>query len=192
MSYNPTQREKGIIFWRAWWKSPGKQSIADVKWGRSRTVVPNQPQQVYGVKLLLAEMVNAPVIPDVSATMTLNSTLLRGKRTSFNVGRWFYSHSVGMSPTVWKWKTRSTEIDYGFNQKTLDISHRAFTVYWPAMLKLDAINEWGSVVSTYIAAQRVLPITTKWLMPKHCLRASPAALHHHATAPRKRTRFQSP
>src|SRR6476659_7700780 len=51
-----------------------------------------------------------------------------------------------------------TEIDYGFNQKTLDISamslHRVLRTAWD----LDAINDWGSVVAlTYIAAQRVFP-----------------------------------
>jgi enoyl-[acyl-carrier protein] reductase I len=51
-----------------------------------------------------------------------------------------------------------TEIDYGFSQKTLDISamslHRVLRTAWD----MDAINEWGSVVAlTYIAAQRVFP-----------------------------------
>jgi enoyl-[acyl-carrier protein] reductase I len=51
-----------------------------------------------------------------------------------------------------------TEIDYGFNQKTLDISamslHRVLRTAWD----MDALNEWGSVVAlTYIAAQRVFP-----------------------------------
>lgn len=50
------------------------------------------------------------------------------------------------------------EIDYGFNQKTLDISamslHRVLRTAWD----MDAMNEWGSVVAlTYIAAQRVFP-----------------------------------
>jgi len=51
-----------------------------------------------------------------------------------------------------------TELDYGFNQKSLDISamslHRVLRTAWD----LDAINDWGSVVAlTYIAAQRVFP-----------------------------------
>jgi len=51
-----------------------------------------------------------------------------------------------------------TEINYEWNQKTLDISaislHRVLRTAWD----MDAINEWGSVVAlTYIAAQRVFP-----------------------------------
>ena len=51
-----------------------------------------------------------------------------------------------------------TEIDYGFNQKTLDISAMSLHRLLATAMKLDAINEWGSVVAlTYIAAQRVFP-----------------------------------
>jgi enoyl-[acyl-carrier protein] reductase I len=51
-----------------------------------------------------------------------------------------------------------TEIDYGFNQKTLDISATSLHRLLATTYKLDALNEWGSVVAlTYIAAQRVFP-----------------------------------
>jgi len=75
----------------------------------------------------------------------------------FNGGIDFILHSIGMSLNVRKGKSY-TEIDYGFNQKTLDISamslHRVLRTAWD----MDAINEWGSVVAlTYIAAQRVFP-----------------------------------
>jgi enoyl-[acyl-carrier protein] reductase I len=51
-----------------------------------------------------------------------------------------------------------TELNYEWNQKTLDISamslHRVLRTAW----EMNAINEWGSVVAlTYIAAQRVFP-----------------------------------
>jgi enoyl-[acyl-carrier protein] reductase I len=51
-----------------------------------------------------------------------------------------------------------TEIDYAWNQKTLDISsmslHRVLRTAWD----MDALNEHASVVAlTYIAAQRVFP-----------------------------------
>src|SRR3569623_1794239 len=50
------------------------------------------------------------------------------------------------------------EIDYGFNQKTLDISATSLHRLLATAMKLDALNEWGSVVAlTYIAAQRVFP-----------------------------------
>ena len=51
-----------------------------------------------------------------------------------------------------------TEMNYEWNQKSLDISatslHRVLRTAWD----MDALNEWGSVVAlTYIAAQRVFP-----------------------------------
>jgi enoyl-[acyl-carrier protein] reductase I len=69
----------------------------------------------------------------------------------------FILHSIGMSLNVRKGK-HYTEMNYEWNQKTLDISamslHRVLRTAW----ELDALNEWGSVVAlTYIAAQRVFP-----------------------------------
>jgi enoyl-[acyl-carrier protein] reductase I len=51
-----------------------------------------------------------------------------------------------------------TEMNYEWNQKTLDISstslHKVLRTAWD----MDALNEWASVVAlTYIAAQRVFP-----------------------------------
>ena len=68
-----------------------------------------------------------------------------------------YLHSIGMSLNVRKGK-HYTEMNYEWNQKTLDISamslHRVLRTAWD----MDALNEWGSVVAlTYIAAQRVFP-----------------------------------
>ena len=75
----------------------------------------------------------------------------------FGGGIDFILHSIGMSLNVRKGKAY-TEIDYNFNQKTLDISamslHRVLRTAWD----LDALNESASVVAlTYIAAQRVFP-----------------------------------
>jgi enoyl-[acyl-carrier protein] reductase I len=68
----------------------------------------------------------------------------------------FVLHSIGMSPNVRKGKTYD-DLDYNNFLKTLDISaisfHKMLQVAW----KLDAINEWGSVLAlSYIAAQRTL------------------------------------
>ena len=74
----------------------------------------------------------------------------------FGGGIDFILHSIGMSLNVRKGKSY-TEIDYNFNQKTLDISamslHRVLRSAWD----MDALNEHASVIAlTYIAAQRVL------------------------------------
>jgi enoyl-[acyl-carrier protein] reductase I len=105
----------------------------------------------------LAEMVNAPVIGADVVNMDDLKRLFEGAIKHFNSGIDFVLHSIGMSLNVRKGKSY-TQIDYGFNQKTLDISamslHRVLRTAWD----MDALNEWGSVVAlSYIAAQRVFP-----------------------------------
>jgi len=105
----------------------------------------------------LAEMVKAPVIPcDVSSNDDMTNLIAKAKE-HFNGGVDFILHSIGMSLNVRKGKPY-TEIDYGFNQKTLDISAMSLHRLLATCMKQDAINDWGSVVAlTYIAAQRVFP-----------------------------------
>lgn len=69
----------------------------------------------------------------------------------------FVLHSVGMSPNVRKEKPY-TDLNHDFFLKTLDISAVSFHKVLQTAMKLDAINEWGSVVAlTYIASERAFP-----------------------------------
>lgn len=69
----------------------------------------------------------------------------------------FVLHSIGMSPNVRKGKAY-TDLNYEWLQKTLDISAISLHKTLQTCMKLDAINEWGSVVAlSYIAAQRAFP-----------------------------------
>ncbi len=66
----------------------------------------------------------------------------------------FVLHSIGMSPNVRKGRHYS-DLDYHLLNKTLDISAVSFHKVLQVARKLDAINEWGSVVAlSYVAAQR--------------------------------------
>ena len=66
----------------------------------------------------------------------------------------FVLHSIGMSPNVRKGRHYS-DLDYSYLNKTLDISAVSFHKVLQTARKLDAINEWGSVVAlSYVAAQR--------------------------------------
>lgn len=68
----------------------------------------------------------------------------------------FVLHSIGMSPNVRK-KLPYDGLNYEYFLKTLDISALSFHKMLQTAKKLDAINEWGSVVAlSYIAAQRTL------------------------------------
>ncbi len=69
----------------------------------------------------------------------------------------FVLHSIGMSLNVRK-NNPYTDLNYDFYHKTMDISAMSLHRTLQTAMKLDAINEWGSVVAlTYIAAQRVFP-----------------------------------
>lgn len=69
----------------------------------------------------------------------------------------FVLHSIGMSPNVRK-KIPYTETNYENFQKTIDISALSFHKVMQTAMKLDALNEWASVVAlSYIAAQRTFP-----------------------------------
>jgi enoyl-[acyl-carrier protein] reductase I len=49
------------------------------------------------------------------------------------------------------------DVDYGFLMKTIDISAISFHKLLQSCKKLDAVNEWGSIVAlSYVAAQRTL------------------------------------
>ncbi|MEN8115880.1 MAG: SDR family oxidoreductase [Bacteroidota bacterium] len=66
----------------------------------------------------------------------------------------FVLHSIGMSPNVRK-ERHYSDLDYNYLNKTLDISAVSFHKVLQVARKLDAINEWGSVVAlSYVAAQR--------------------------------------
>jgi len=130
----------------------------------------------------LAAIVNAPVIPcDVSSNEDVLNLITKSME-HFGGGVDFILHSIGMSINVRKGK-HYTEIDYGFNAKTLDISAISLHRVLATAMKLDAINEWGSVVAlTYIAAQRVFPDYNEMADAKSLLESVARSFgYHYAT-----------
>ncbi|MSP64062.1 MAG: SDR family oxidoreductase [Ignavibacteria bacterium] len=105
----------------------------------------------------LASTINTEVIP-ADATSVVEIEELYKKSIELLGGKIdFILHSIGMSPNVRK-QIPYTEMNYDFFQKTLDISASSLHKMLSVAYKMDAINEWGSVVSlSYIAAQRVFP-----------------------------------
>lgn len=66
----------------------------------------------------------------------------------------FILHSIGMSPNIRKGKAYG-DMNYEWYLKTLDISALSFHKIMQTAEKLDAMNEWGSIVAlSYIASQR--------------------------------------
>jgi enoyl-[acyl-carrier protein] reductase I len=69
----------------------------------------------------------------------------------------FILHSIGMSVNVRKGR-HYTDEKYDWTIKGLDVSALSFHKVLQVSKKLDAVNDWGSIVAlTYIAAQRVFP-----------------------------------
>ena len=158
MSYNLLKGKKGIVFGALDEKSIAWKTALKCHEEGAQLVLSNAPVALrMGEINKLAETVQAPVIGADVVNMDDLKRLFEESTKHFSCGIDFILHSIGMSLNVRKGKGY-TEIDYGFNQKTLDISamslHRVLRTAWD----MDAINEWGSVVAlTYIAAQRVFP-----------------------------------
>ena len=69
----------------------------------------------------------------------------------------FVLHSIGMSVNVRKGK-EYTDLNHDWMTKGWDVSAVSFHKLMQTLFKLDAMNEWGSIVAlTYIASQRTFP-----------------------------------
>jgi len=102
----------------------------------------------------LAKKLNSIVIP-ADATEIDDLDALIKKSMEYLGGKFdFILHSIGMSPNVRKGRHYS-DLDYGFLEKTLDVSAVSFHKVIQTARKNDALNEWGSILAlSYVAAQR--------------------------------------
>lgn len=158
MSHNLLKGKRGIIF--------GALDERSIAWkvaqvahaeGASFTLT-NAPIALrMGTINKLADECNAEVIPadatsmeDLENLFTKSMEVLGGKID-------FVLHSIGMSPNVRKGKDYG-DLNYDWLMKTLDVSAISFHKVMQTAEKLDAMNEWGSIMGlSYIAAQRTFP-----------------------------------
>ena len=183
MSYNLLKWKKGIIFGALDEKSIAWKTALRCHEEGAELILTNAPVAMrMGEINKLAAIVNAPVIPcDVSSNEDVLNLITKSVE-HFGGGVDFILHSIGMSLNVRKGK-HYTEIDYGFNAKTLDISATSLHRVLATAMRLDAINEWGSVVAlTYIAAQRVFPDYNEMADAKSLLESVARSFgYHYAT-----------
>ncbi len=105
----------------------------------------------------LAAKCNAEIIPADATSLEDLEQLIQGSMDKLGGKLDFVLHSIGMSPNVRKSKPY-TNLNYDFFQKTVDVSALSFHKVLQTSMKLDALNEWSSVLAlTYIAAQRTFP-----------------------------------
>src|SRR5690606_25732384 len=155
MSYNLLKGKKGIIF--------GALNPDSIAWkvaeraheeGAVVTLTNTAVAMRMGETQKLADKLNtiaigadATNIEDLENLFIQSMDYLGGKID-------FVLHSIGMSPNVRK-ERHYSDLDYNYLDKTLDVSAVSFHKVLQTARKLDAINEWGSVIAlSYVAAQR--------------------------------------
>lgn len=155
MSYNLLKGKRGIVF--------GALNPDSIAWkvaeraheeGATLTLTNTAVAMRMGETQKLAEKLNTIAIgADATNVDDLNNLFIKSmEHLGGKID--FVLHSIGMSPNVRK-ERHYSDLDYNYLNKTLDISAVSFHKVLQTARKLDAINEWGSVVAlSYVAAQR--------------------------------------
>jgi enoyl-[acyl-carrier protein] reductase I len=158
MAYNLLKGKKGIISGALDEKSIAWKIALKAKEEGATFTLTNAPIAMrMGQINKLAEQCGAEIIPadatsveDIEKLYARSMEVLGGKVD-------FVLHSIGMSPNVRKGRSYG-DLNYEWFLKSIDISALSFHKMLQVAEKLDAINEWGSVVGlSYIAAQRTFP-----------------------------------
>lgn len=158
MSNNLLKGKKGIIF-----GALNEQSIAwkvaeQCHAQGAEFVLTNAPIAMrMGAINELAQETGSEIIPaDATSIEDLENLLSKAMETF--VGKIdFILHSIGMSVNVRK-RRHYTDQNYDFTMKGLDVSAMSFHKTMQTAWKLDAMNEYGSIIGlSYIAAQRTFP-----------------------------------
>ncbi|MEO8961291.1 MAG: SDR family oxidoreductase [Ginsengibacter sp.] len=186
MSHNLLKEKKGIIFGALDERSLAWKTAIRCHEEGAEILLTNAPIAMrMGEINKLAEKINAPIVPcDVTSNDDMLNLITKAKE-HFGGSFDFIFHSVGMSLNMRKGKPY-TEIDYGFNQKTLDISATSLHRLLATAYKSDALNEWGSVVAlTYIAAQRVFPDYSEMADAKALLESIARSFGYHYALKKK-------
>lgn len=158
MTHHLLKGKKGLIFGALDEKSIAWQVALKAHDEGASIVLTNVPVALRLGKIHeLAKQISAQVIPADATSMDDLQKLFQQSMETLGGKLDFVLHSIGMSMNVRKDKPY-TDLNYDFMLKTLDISAVSFHKVLQTCMKLDAINEWGSVLAlSYIAAQRVFP-----------------------------------
>jgi enoyl-[acyl-carrier protein] reductase I len=149
--------KKGIIFGALNSKSIAWKVAEKAHEEGAQFVLTNTPVAIrMGDMDHLAEKTGAKIIPSDATSIEDLEKLVRESMDYLGGKVDFVLHSIGMSPNVRK-GIPYDQLNYDYYFKTLDISAISFHKVLSVCRKLDAINEWGSVVAlSYVAAQRTL------------------------------------
>ena len=158
MSNNLLKGKRGIIFGALNEQSIAWKAAEQAHEQGATFVLTNAPIAMrMGEINKLAEDTGSQIIPadatsveDLENLISQSMEILGGKID-------FILHSIGMSVNVRKGR-HYTDEKYDWTMKGLDVSALSFHKVLQVSKKLDAVNDWGSILAlTYIAAQRVFP-----------------------------------
>jgi len=155
MAYQLLKGKKGIIFGALNSRSIAWKVAERAHEEGAEIILTNAPIAMrMGTIHELAEKIGAEVVA-ADATSLEEIEKLMNRSMEIMGGRVdFILHSIGMSPNVRKGIDYDV-LNYEYYHKTLDVSAFSFHKVLSTARKLDAINQWGSVVAlSYVAAQR--------------------------------------
>ena len=143
----------------------------------------------------LAEKTKSEIVPADATNVDELTTLFTRSQEILGGKIDFVLHSIGMSVNIRK-NIPYPELNYDYFQKGIDVSALSLHKMLSVAMKLDAINEWGSVVAlTYMAAQRTFPFYTDMADIKAMLESIARSFGYHyglAKKVRVNTVSQSP
>lgn len=157
MTYNLLKGKRGIIFGALNDKSLAWKIAERAHEEGASFTLSNTPVSLrFGDLNKLSEKCNAPIFAADATSIQDIEFVFKSTLDHFGGKIDFVLHSIGMSPNVRKGLSYDN-LNYEFFLKTLDISALSFHKMLQVARKLDAINDWGSVVAlSYVAAQRTL------------------------------------
>jgi len=170
MANNLLKGKRGIIFGALDENSIAWKAALRVKEEGGEFTLSNAPIAMRLGKINeLASICKAEIIA-ADATSEDDLKNLLSKSTEILGGKLdFILHSIGMSPNIRKGKPYG-DMNYDWYLKTLDISALSFHKVLQTAEKLDAMNEYGSIIAlSYIAAQRSYPDYTDMAQAKAML-----------------------
>ena len=158
MSNNLLKGKKGIIFGALDENSIAWKTALKVHEQGGEFVLTNAPVAMrMGTINDLAKQTSSLVIPADATRVEDLENLIEKSLNHFNNKIDFVLHSIGMSVNVRKGK-HYTDLNHDWLTKGWDVSAVSFHKLLQSLYKMDAMNEWGSIVAlSYMAAQRVFP-----------------------------------
>lgn len=180
MSNNLLKGKRGVIFGALDDKSIAwKVAERCVEEGAAITLTNAPVAMRFGEIQKLGEKLNAEVIPADATSLEDLENLFQQSMEALGGKIDFVLHSIGMSLNVRK-KKEYTGLNYDWMQKTFDISAISFHKVMQTLWKMEAMNDWGSILAlTYIAAQRTFPDYSEMAESKALLESFARSFGYH-------------